>query len=159
MTYYTYYPSPIGKLTLQANDQGLLGVWFETQSTQPKDLGLANQQHPILSQTIQQLAEYFSGDRQYFTVPIAAVGTPFQQQVWCALATIPFGQTWSYQQLANALGNPNAVRAVGGANSKNPISIIVPCHRVIAKSGKLSGYAGGVEHKKALLKHEGIILG
>ena len=159
MKNYTYYPSPIGKLTLQANDQGLLGVWFETQSTQPKDLGLLTQHHPILSQTIQQLEEYFSGARQHFTLPLAATGTPFQQQVWHALSTIPFGQTWSYQQLANALGNPKAMRAVGGANGKNPISIIVPCHRVIGKNGQLSGYAGGVEHKKALLKHEGIILG
>lgn len=91
-------------------------------------------------------------------MPIAATGTAFQEQVWSALVTIPFGKTWSYQELANAIGNPNAVRAVGLANSKNPISIIIPCHRVIGKNGKLTGYAGGVDRKKALLKHEGAML-
>ncbi len=154
MTHYAYYYSPLGKLTLQATDQGLLGVWFETQTTRPDNLGLLDENHPVLLQTKQQLAEYFSGCRSYFTLPIAATGTLFQQQVWQALETIPFGQTWSYQQLANAIGNPKAVRAVGLANGKNPISIIIPCHRVIGKNGKLTGYAGGIERKKALLKHE-----
>lgn len=158
MKYYAYYHSPIGKLTLQANVQGLLGVWFETQTTQPENLGVLDKNYPILLQTMQQLEEYFRGERDHFTLPIAATGTPFQQQVWHALLSIPFGQTWSYQQLANAIDNPKAVRAVGLANSKNPISIIIPCHRVIGKNGKLSGYAGGVERKKELLKHEGVFL-
>ncbi|MGB5444209.1 MAG: methylated-DNA--[protein]-cysteine S-methyltransferase [Psychromonas sp.] len=156
MIHYTYYQSPIGKLTLQANDQGLLGVWFETQTTQPDNLGAFDENHPVLLQAIQQLVEYFSGKRESFSLPIAATGTSFQQQVWHALATIPYGQTWSYQQLANAIGNPKAVRAVGLANGKNPISIIVPCHRVIGKNGKLTGYAGGIERKQALLKHESL---
>jgi methylated-DNA-[protein]-cysteine S-methyltransferase len=158
INHYCYYKSPIGTLTLQANSQGLLGVWFETQDTQPENLGLLNKQQPILTQAIVQLEEYFRGEREYFTVSIAATGTVFQQQVWSALATIPFGKTWCYQEIANAIGNPNAVRAVGLANSKNPVSILIPCHRVIGKNGKLTGYAGGVERKQALLEHEGIIL-
>jgi len=158
MNHYTHYNSPIGTLTLQANAQSLLGVWFETHKTQPETLGLLDKQHPILIKTIVQLDEYFSGDREHFTLPTAVAGTVFQQQVWSALATIPFGKTWCYQELANAIGNPKAVRAVGLANSKNPISIIIPCHRVIGKNGKLTGYAGGVERKQALLKHEGITL-
>ncbi|WP_038173268.1 MULTISPECIES: methylated-DNA--[protein]-cysteine S-methyltransferase [Vibrio] len=154
MTYYTYYTSPLGKVTLQANAQGLLGVWFETQTTQPDCLGEYSEDHPILNQAIKQLQEYFTGQRRHFTLSIAAVGTPFQQQVWQALTTIPYGQTWSYQDIADAIGNPKAVRAVGLANGKNPVSIIVPCHRVIGKNGKLTGYAGGVERKAQLLALE-----
>lgn len=151
---YTHYLSPLGRITLQANQQGLLGLWFETHTTQPKELGQYSPNDPILSQTINQLDEYFAKTRTQFDVPIAAVGTEFQQQVWRALMTIPYGETWSYQQLANAIGNPKAVRAVGLANGKNPISVIVPCHRVIGKNGKLTGYAGGVERKAKLLELE-----
>lgn len=157
INHYCYYKSPTGTLTLQANAQGLLGVWFETQKTQAENLGKLDKNQPILRRTIEQLEEYFAGEREHFTVPIALSGTEFQQQVWSALVTIPFGKTWCYQELANAIGNPKAVRAVGLANSKNPISIIIPCHRVIGKNGKLTGYAGGVERKQALLEHEGII--
>ena len=98
---------------------------------------------------------YFSGEAIQFTVPISAKGTSFQQSVWQALTTIPYGETWSYAQLADAIGNPKAVRAVGLANGKNPVSVIVPCHRVIGKNGKLTGYAGGVERKQRLLVIEG----
>jgi methylated-DNA-[protein]-cysteine S-methyltransferase len=158
MNHYCYYKSPIGTLTLQTNAQGLLGVWFQTQQNQPENLGRLNKQQPILTRTVAQLDEYFRGDRQHFMLPIASSGTVFQQQVWSALATIPFGKTWCYQELANAINNPNAVRAVGLANSKNPVSIIIPCHRVIGKNGKLTGYAGGIERKQALLEHEGVML-
>ncbi|WP_146492928.1 methylated-DNA--[protein]-cysteine S-methyltransferase, partial [Vibrio cyclitrophicus] len=96
-----------------------------------------------------------SGEAIQFSVPIAAKGTPFQQSVWQALTTIPYGETWSYAQLADAIGNPKAVRAVGLANGKNPVSVIVPCHRVIGKNGKLTGYAGGVVRKQRLLVIEG----
>ncbi|MEL7290367.1 MAG: methylated-DNA--[protein]-cysteine S-methyltransferase [Pseudomonadota bacterium] len=154
MNYYCYCPSPLGDITLQTNERGLLGVWFEIQTTQPKTLGDYAPQHPILSQAVRELQEYFTGQRRVFTLPLAAVGTPFQQQVWQALTQIPFGQTWSYQQIADAIGKPKAVRAVGMANGKNPISIIVPCHRVIGKNGKLTGYAGGVERKAKLLALE-----
>ncbi|QOW06678.1 methylated-DNA--[protein]-cysteine S-methyltransferase [Vibrio parahaemolyticus] len=144
-TVYTEMPSPLGAVTIQSNAEGLLGIWFETCTTKPSELGRRDDQHPILRQAVTQLDEYFSGLRNEFDLPLAATGTDFQNQVWHALTTIPYGETWSYQDLANAIGNPKAVRAVGLANGKNPISIVVPCHRVIGKSGKLTGYAGGVE--------------
>jgi methylated-DNA-[protein]-cysteine S-methyltransferase len=141
-------------MTLQANDDGMLGAWFETQTTQPENLGEYVEDHLILGDVITQLDEYFSGQRKIFNIPLSANGTEFQIKVWQALTTIPYGQTWSYQDLANAINNPKAVRAVGLANGKNPISIIVPCHRVIGKNGKLTGYAGGVERKAQLLELE-----
>ncbi len=154
MNQFTYYQSPYGQITLQANEKGLLGVWFETHTTQPEDLGTYSEDSSTLNEAIQQLEEYFSGKRTQFDLPLAATGTAFQQSVWQALCRIPYGETWSYQQLADEIGNPKAVRAVGLANGKNPISIIVPCHRVIGKSGKLTGYAGGVDTKQKLLELE-----
>ncbi len=154
MNFYTTFQSDMGKIVLQANENGLLGVWFETQTTQPDNLGDYTDTNCVLNTAVQQLQEYFAGGRKTFSVPIAAQGTRFQQQVWHALTTIPYGETWSYQELANAIGNPKAVRAVGTANGKNPLSVIVPCHRVIGKNGTLTGYAGGVERKAQLLKLE-----
>ncbi|ENM5743036.1 methylated-DNA--[protein]-cysteine S-methyltransferase [Vibrio metoecus] len=154
MTHFTYYESVLGRVTLQANQDGLLGVWFATQTTQPEHLGTYTEECPILNNVIQQLDEYFSGQRTQFELPLAANGTAFQQSVWHALCKIPYGESWSYQQVAEAIGNPKAVRAVGLANGKNPISIIVPCHRVVGKSGKLTGYAGGLERKAFLLELE-----
>ncbi|EOX4971043.1 methylated-DNA--[protein]-cysteine S-methyltransferase [Vibrio alginolyticus] len=153
-TFYTEMPSPLGTVTIQSNAEGLLGIWFETCTTKPSELGRRDEQHPVLRQAVTQLDEYFAGLRNEFDLPLAATGTDFQNQVWQALTTIPYGETWSYQDLANAIGNPKAVRAVGLANGKNPISIVVPCHRVIGKSGKLTGYAGGVERKQRLLALE-----
>jgi len=154
MKYYTHYKSPLGRLTLQASDKGLLGAWFDKQTTAPEDFGINNDQHPILQQTVTEYEEYFAGTRQRFAVATDAQGTDFQKQVWAMLQIIPFGETWSYQDLAIAIDNPKAVRAVGLANGKNPLSIIVPCHRVIGKNGKLTGYAGGIENKQQLLSHE-----
>ncbi len=154
MNQFTYYQSPYGQMTLQANEHGLLGAWFEIQTTQPQQLGIYRDNNPILSEAVRQLEEYFLGKRTQFELPLAAKGTAFQQAVWQALCRIPFGETWSYQQLADEIGNPKAVRAVGLANGKNPISVIVPCHRVIGKNGKLTGYAGGVETKLRLLELE-----
>ncbi|TXR54562.1 methylated-DNA--[protein]-cysteine S-methyltransferase [Reinekea thalattae] len=154
MNYYTQVNSPLGIVCLQANDEGLLGLWFETNTTKPNELGKEAPEHPILIMAKQELELYFTGKLKSFTVPCVAHGTPFQQQVWQALCRIPFGESWSYAQLAEAIGNPKAVRAVGLANGKNPISVIVPCHRVIGKSGKLTGYAGGIERKSWLLNHE-----
>ncbi len=153
---FTYYDSPLGAVTLQANEQGLLGVWFETHTTKPEDLGTQEDSFPIFQSVKEQLDRYFAGEAVQFDIPIAATGTPFQQSVWHALTTIPYGETWSYAQLADAIGNPKAVRAVGLANGKNPVSVIVPCHRVIGKNGKLTGYAGGIERKQRLLAIEGI---
>ncbi|NAW78372.1 methylated-DNA--[protein]-cysteine S-methyltransferase [Vibrio sp. V33_P6A3T137] len=154
MNTFTHYQSPFGVMTLQACRQGLLGAWFATETTMPTDLGIESAHCPLLIDTIQQLEEYFAGQRTQFCLPLAATGTPFQRSVWQALGNIPYGETWSYQQLAEAIGNPKAVRAVGLANGKNPLSIIVPCHRVIGKNGKLTGYAGGIERKAGLLALE-----
>ncbi|PID44044.1 MAG: cysteine methyltransferase [Gammaproteobacteria bacterium] len=141
-------------MTLQASNAGLTGAWFETHTTQPEALGKENPDHPILVQAALQFSEYFGGERQSFSVPFDAEGTDFQMRVWQALLSIPYGETWSYQSLANAINHPKATRAVGLANGKNPLSIIVPCHRVIGKNGKLAGYAGGIERKRWLLEHE-----
>jgi methylated-DNA-[protein]-cysteine S-methyltransferase len=105
---------------------------------------------------VQQLQEYFQGLRQHFTVPLAPLGTPFQQHVWEELQHIPYGTTITYQELARRVGNPNAARAVGHANGRNPIAIIIPCHRVVGQNGHLRGYAGGLAMKQRLLQHEGV---
>ncbi len=154
MNYFNTFHSALGEVTMQSTDQGLLGIWFETCTTKPDNLGERRSDHLILNQAQKQLEEYFAQKRKHFDLPLSATGTPFQKQVWHALTTIPYGATWSYQQLANAIDNPKAVRAVGLANGKNPLSIVVPCHRVIGKSGKLTGYAGGVERKRQLLALE-----
>ncbi|MEF1174843.1 methylated-DNA--[protein]-cysteine S-methyltransferase, partial [Vibrio sinaloensis] len=105
-TYYTVFTTPLGEMTLQADADGLLGAWFETQTTQPKELGQYTESDSILNNAIKQLQEYFCGERTEFNLPLSARGTQFQQQVWHALTTIPYGETWSYQELANAIGNP-----------------------------------------------------
>lgn len=110
----------------------------------------------ITSSAAKQLREYFAGQRQAFSIPLNAVGTAFQQRVWTALASIPYGQTASYREIATAIDNQKAVRAVGLANGRNPIAIVVPCHRIIGSNGKLTGYAGGLERKQALLALEGV---
>ncbi|WP_117232489.1 methylated-DNA--[protein]-cysteine S-methyltransferase [Vibrio maerlii] len=156
MKKYTRFNSPLGDVVIQANEKGITGVWFETHTTQPDDLGVHDDFDYLLQKAVAQLKEYFSGQRSHFDLPISTHGTDFQNKVWQALTTIPFGETWSYQDLADAIGSPKAVRAVGAANGKNPVSVIVPCHRVIGKNGKLTGYAGGVERKKHLLVLEGI---
>lgn len=149
-------PSPVGVLKLVATDTALVAVLWENED--PKRVRLAelieNTQHPILLGTQKQLNEYFAGQRQKFDVPLDFEGTEFQQKVWQALLTIPFGETRSYKDIAEQVGNVKAVRAVGAANGKNPISIIAPCHRVVGANGKLVGFAGGLENKDILLKIE-----
>lgn len=156
MNVYTQFESLLGLVTVNANDEGLLGVWYESHARDLSDFGTRADDHPILKLTVTQLQEYFAGKRREFSIPLAASGTEFQNKVWKALTTIPYGETWCYKDLAIAVGNPKASQAVGGANGKNPISIIVPCHRVIGKNGSLTGYAGGVDTKEALLKLEGV---
>lgn len=153
-TCYTDFDSPLGCITLQCNNEGLQGCWFETQTSQPDQLGTRHSDNPILIQARRELEEYFSGSRTRFSVRLAPQGTAFQQRVWHALTTIEFGQTCTYQDLAGQIGQPMAARAVGAANGRNPISVIVPCHRVIGRSGKLTGYAGGLQRKQWLLSHE-----
>ena len=149
--------SPIGPLKLVASDRGLAGILWENDN--PRRVRLTELvervEHPVLVRAEKELSEYFTGMRSVFTVPLDMRGTSFQRQVWEALLDIPFGETRTYGQLANQLGNPKATRAVGAANGRNPIAILVPCHRVIGYSGKLTGFAGGLNAKAHLLRLEG----
>lgn len=153
---YKLLESPVGTLKLVASGVGLVAVLW--QGDQPARVPLDTQAEenldPILLQTERQLEEYFARKRTAFSVPLDARGTEFQKQVWRALQTIPFGETRSYGEIARQVGNPAAGRAVGAANGRNPISIVVPCHRVIGTSGKLTGFAGGLEAKNFLLDLE-----
>ena len=149
-------PSPVGRLKLVANSQALVAVMWENE--QPKCLDskqlLPCADHPILLATQKQLSEYFAGQRQHFDLPLTFEGTDFQQKVWQALLSIPFAETRSYRDIAAQIGNVKAVRAVGAANGKNPLSIIAPCHRVIGANGQLVGFAGGLNNKHILLQLE-----
>ncbi|OTG74414.1 glycosyltransferase [Acinetobacter terrae] len=148
--------SPVGTLKLVAHETALVAVLWENEN--PKRVRLAElieqTHHPILLETQKQLTEYFAGKRQQFDLPLDFEGTEFQQKVWQALLTIPFGETRSYRDIAEQIGNVKAVRAVGAANGKNPISIIAPCHRVVGANGKLVGFAGGLDNKDILLRLE-----
>ena len=149
--------SPVGNLKIVASNLGLVAVLWEEDD--PKRVPLENSgvddDHPILVLAETELREYFAGRRNVFSVPLDTRGTPFQRQVWEALLRIPFGKTRTYGQLASELGNPTAARAVGSAKRRNPVSIIVPCHRVTGFSGKLTGFAGGLDAKAHLLNLEG----
>ena len=153
---YCYMASPVGQLKLVANEQALVAILWDNEN--PKRVRLAelieDVSHPILLNTQQQLIEYFSGQRKVFDILLDFEGTDFQKQVWSALLTIPYGETRSYKQIAQQLGNEKAVCAVGAANGKNPISIIAPCHRVIGAGGALVGFAGGLDKKEILLRLE-----
>ena len=148
--------SPVGTLKLVANETALVAVLWENEN--PKRVRLAElveqADHPILLETQKQLTEYFAGKRQQFDLPLDFAGTEFQHKVWQALLSIPFGETRSYRDIAEQIGNVKAVRAVGAANGKNPISIIAPCHRVVGANGKLVGFAGGLHNKDILLRLE-----
>jgi methylated-DNA-[protein]-cysteine S-methyltransferase len=143
-------PSPLGVLRLYAHADELCGVYLPDQDAP----AASRRASPVLSAAAAQLVEYFGGGRRTFDLPLAPRGTGFQELVWRALTAIPFGETRSYGELARTIGRPAASRAVGAANGRNPISIIVPCHRVVASSGQLTGYAGGLAAKKWLLEHE-----
>jgi methylated-DNA-[protein]-cysteine S-methyltransferase len=153
---FTYFPSPVGRLKLVASDAGLVAVLWEDDD--PDRVRLAamaeRSDHAVLVETTHQLGDYFAGRRRWFTVKLDFRGTDFQKDVWAALVAIPFGETRSYGQLASQLGRPNASRAVGAANGRNPISIIAPCHRVLGSNGSLTGFAGGLAAKQFLLDHE-----
>src|SRR3984957_6111239 len=153
---YKTMESPVGKLKLVASDEGLVAILWENDRPSRVRLGevIEDGEHRVLVETERQLGEYFAGRRKVFSVALDMRGTRFQRDVWEALLAIPFGETRSYGQLAKQLGNPRATRAVGAANGRNPVSIIVPCHRVIGSSGKLTGFAGGLEVKAHLLNLE-----
>jgi methylated-DNA-[protein]-cysteine S-methyltransferase len=145
--------SPVGELTLVASDDGLVAILWEDDAPDRVRLGalVDTPGHPLLAQTERELGEYFAGRRTRFSVPLDMHGTDFQQSVWRALLTIPFGETRSYADIATQIGRPTATRAVGAANGRNPISIIAPCHRVIGANGSLTGFAGGLAAKEYLL--------
>jgi methylated-DNA-[protein]-cysteine S-methyltransferase len=148
-----HYESPIGVVEVTESGAQIHSILF-LDSNQEKE----SEQSPVLNNCIQQLDEYFKHQRQMFDLPLAPQGTSFQKQVWEKLLEIPYGRTSSYLEIAKRIGNPKSIRAVGSANGKNPIVIIIPCHRVIGSSGKLIGYGGGLWRKEWLLKHEQSVL-
>ncbi len=155
--YYKKMASPVGELTLVANDRGLNAILWENDDPERVKLGTLSEDrnHAVLVETERQLQDYFAGRLKQFNLALDFNGTEFQKKVWAALLTIPFGETRSYADIASQIGNPKAVRAVGAANGKNPISIVAPCHRVIGSNGKLTGFAGGLAAKDHLLSIEG----
>jgi methylated-DNA-[protein]-cysteine S-methyltransferase len=161
MTYaFKTMPSPVGALTLVAGASGLAAILWEDDRPGRVRLGAMAEEpdHPVLAEAEAQLREYFAGTRTRFDLPLDAEGTDFQKRVWEQLLAIPFGETRTYGEIARAIGSPNAVRAVGGANGRNPLSIVAPCHRVIGGNGTLTGFAGGLEAKRYLLALEGLEL-
>ncbi len=151
------HPIPVGQLILVARETRLAAILWENERLNRVRLGPLEEdtQHPVLKETERQLLEYFAGQRRRFELKLDFAGTDFQIRVWQALLTIPFGETRSYRDIAIQIGQPTAVRAVGAANGRNPISIIAPCHRVIGSSGSLTGFAGGLAAKQLLLSLEG----
>jgi methylated-DNA-[protein]-cysteine S-methyltransferase len=152
--FHSQIDSPIGPLLLTCDEVGLTGVYMEGHRGAPSLPVESVQGHPTLEVSERQIREYFEGRRERFDLTLSQKGTPFQLAVWKALRAISFGATKSYSELARQVGRPKASRAVGVANSRNPISIIVPCHRVVGSSGDLTGYAGGLERKRWLLEWE-----
>jgi methylated-DNA-[protein]-cysteine S-methyltransferase len=157
MNAYSYFESPIGRLLLTSDGTALTGLYMEpSHKAQSTDGWTEDATVALLAATARQLAEYFDGARREFDLPLRLQGTTFQTRVWRELTVIPYGQTWSYGQLAQRIDKPSASRAVGLANGRNPIAILVPCHRVIGADGTLTGYGGGLERKRWLLAHEGL---
>ncbi|WP_447005501.1 methylated-DNA--[protein]-cysteine S-methyltransferase [Saccharothrix isguenensis] len=150
----TTVDSPVGPLTLVAHDGVLSGLYMTEQRHRPADETFGSEDPSLFADVAAQLAEYFDGTRTSFDLPLDLIGTPFQRSVWEALCEIPYGTTVSYGELAQRLGRPSAARAVGLANGRNPIGIIVPCHRVVGSTGGLTGYGGGLERKRHLLDFE-----
>lgn len=151
---HTVVDSPVGPLTLVAVDDALTGLYMDRQRHRPPQESFGEPGTAPFGPVIEQLAEYFAGQRSEFDVVMALTGTPFQRTVWAALREIPYGETVSYGELAERIGQPSASRAVGLANGKNPIGIIVPCHRVVGSTGNLTGYGGGLDRKQHLLDFE-----
>jgi methylated-DNA-[protein]-cysteine S-methyltransferase len=150
----TTVESPIGELTLASDGEALTGLYMTDQRHRPELPAADGDDDAVLAAAREQLAEYFARERRDFDLPLKPAGTPFQRAVWEALRDIPYGETAGYGELANQLGRPGAARAVGLANGRNPIAIVVPCHRVIGAAGALTGYGGGLERKRYLLELE-----
>lgn len=153
MNYFTDYASPVGTLRIVENGRGITAIkYIKNGRVLPADA--REKETPLLKQAITELKAYFAGQRRHFDVPLDEQGTAFQKRVWAALREIPYGQTRSYKQIAEAAGSPHGYRATGMANNRNPISIVTPCHRVIGADGTLTGYGGGLDIKKKLLELE-----
>jgi methylated-DNA-[protein]-cysteine S-methyltransferase len=149
--------SPIGPLTIVASETGVRAILFDHETDKRAAAladGVVDPEQPVVARAASQLREWFAGQRRQFDLPLDLHGTPFQVKAWRALATIPYGETISYGQQAARIGEPNKARAVGAANGRNPIPIVLPCHRVIGANGALTGYAGGLDAKRTLLQHE-----
>lgn len=157
-TYYSILPSPVGDLTLTSDGKALTAVYFDAPKYGPTSTDGWIRDDALLANARRQLDEYFRGDRTTFDLALAPSGTDFQRSVWRALTDIPFAATTSYGAIAGQIGKPSASRAVGAANGRNPISIIVPCHRVVGSGGDLTGYGGGLDRKRWLLDHEAVVL-
>jgi methylated-DNA-[protein]-cysteine S-methyltransferase len=170
--YRTTMPSPVGELTLVADDTALRTISWQTHGADDADRRVPPNgidrsidlsidrlagEHPVLALATRQLQEYFDGSRTEFDIPLALEGTPFQRQAWSVLRSIPFGATMSYGEQAAALGDRKRARAVGAANGRNPIPIVVPCHRVVGSNGHLTGFGGGIDAKAWLLDHERLV--
>ncbi|MEU8353146.1 MULTISPECIES: methylated-DNA--[protein]-cysteine S-methyltransferase [unclassified Streptomyces] len=153
---HTVIESPVGPLTLVAADGRLCGLYMTDQRHRPPEetFGPRDDAEPLFARTAEQLTAYFAGELTTFRLPLALEGTPFRRRVWAALQDIPYGETLSYGQLADRLGQPGASRAVGLANGRNPVGIVVPCHRVVGATGSLTGYGGGLDRKRQLLALE-----
>jgi len=156
MLAYDQYDSPHGTILLTATPKGLAGVYFQGQKHFPnKREWRRDARHPLLRQARRELQEYFAGRRRRFDVPIDLQGTPFQRSVWKSIAKVAFGRTMTYAELARRAGHPGSARAAGAATGRNPLGIVVPCHRILGSNGSLTGYAGGLQRKRAFLALEG----
>lgn len=154
MACHTVLDSPLGPLTAVADGSALVGLYQSGQRHLPAAATFGSRDDGVLPAVREQLAAYFAGSLDTFDVPLSLVGTPFQLAVWAALREVPYGATCTYGELAAAVGRPSAVRAVGAANGRNPVCLVVPCHRVVGAGGALTGYAGGTDRKRFLLEHE-----
>lgn len=156
MKHYGFYESPCGQMLLVASDDGLSGVYFDAQKYYPSldPQWRRDEGHFLIAQARRELAEYFGGERQVFEVALAPEGTAFQRAIWRAIASVRFGETLTYGQLAQSAGYPGMARAAGAATGRNPLTIVIPCHRIVGATGALTGYAGGLDRKRALLALE-----
>lgn len=154
---YQHFDTPIGVLTLAADDTGLQRIDFPPPRLPPAGSAWREGSNAVIAETRRQLEEYFAGARRSFDLPLSPQGTEFQRSVWTELAAIPYGHTWSYRDLAQRIGKPSAMRAVGAANGRNPLPIVLPCHRVIGADGSLTGFGGGLPTKAFLLRLEGAL--
>ena len=157
MHYFDFYDGPMGRMLVVANDEALSGLYFVDQKYYREVARdwLRGGNHKTVLETARQLTEYFAGARRQFEIPLAAEGTPFQNEVWRAISSVEYGDSITYSELARRAGHPEAVRAAGTATGRNPITIIVPCHRIVGSNGSLTGYAGGLVRKRALRELEG----